>query len=229
VYLHGGGSWHGWPFAGPWSEHFRVLIPFHPGFGESDDMEDLREIHDYVLHYIACFDQLGLTADVNLVGSSLGGLIGARFTIEQQHRVRRLVLASPAGLRDREHPGHEFFRVRPEELPGHIVTRMDTLAPYLPAPEDELDFIVDRYRETRTMALVMWEHPFDRVLPRWLGQVRVPTLIIWGEEDGLVPAAQTHTWAALLPDATVKTFADAGHLVLDESPDAVAAVTEFCS
>jgi pimeloyl-ACP methyl ester carboxylesterase len=97
VFFHGAGTFHGWAFAEPWTERYRVLIPHHPGYGDSGDLDGLREVHDLVLHYIELFDQLGLTADVNLVGFSLGGLIAARFAIEQKHRLARLVLVAPAG------------------------------------------------------------------------------------------------------------------------------------
>ncbi len=76
-----------------------MLIPFHPGYGLSDDLEGLSEVHDLVIHYVDLFDQLGLTSDVDLVGLSLGGLLAARFAIEQKHRLRRLVLVCPGGLR----------------------------------------------------------------------------------------------------------------------------------
>lgn len=229
VFFHGGGTFHGWDFAAGWADRFRVLIPFHPGFGESDDDPDLREVHDWVLHYTELFDRLGLTAGVNLVGFSLGGLLAARFAIEQKTRLRRLVLVAPAGLRDPEHPGQDLFRIPPEELPGVLVHRFETIAPHLPADPHDLDFTVGRYRETRTAAIVLWEHPHDRVVPKWLGRVDVPALVVWGEEDRLVPVGQARSWAALLPDATVRTFAGAGHLVLDESPEAVAAVGAFCA
>jgi pimeloyl-ACP methyl ester carboxylesterase len=77
--------------------------------------------------------------------------------------------------------------------------------------------------------LMLWDHPFDRVIPRWLGRVDIPTLIVWGDDDRLLPPALAPAWAALLPDATVKTFPDAGHLVLDESSEAAAAVAQFCA
>jgi pimeloyl-ACP methyl ester carboxylesterase len=106
---------------------------------------------------------------------------------------------------------------------------METLLPHLPTDPGDVDFTVDRYRETRTTALMMWDHPFDRVIPRWLGRVDIPSLIVWGEDDQLLPVELAPAWGALLPDATVATFPEAGHLVLDESPDAVEAVAKFCS
>jgi pimeloyl-ACP methyl ester carboxylesterase len=228
VFFHGGGTFHGWAFAEPWTSQYRVLIPHHPGFGESGDLDGLREVHDVVLHYIELFDQLGLTRDVNLVGFSVGGLLAARFAIEQKHRLRRLVLVAPAGLRVPGIDVDDFFRIPPEELPGRLVHRMDTLLPHLPTDPHDVDFIVDRYRETRTMAIMLWEHPFDAVLSKWLGRVDIPTLVVWGENDALTPMALAPAWAALLPHATVATFPEAGHLVLDESADASALVAAFC-
>jgi pimeloyl-ACP methyl ester carboxylesterase len=52
-------------------------------------------------------------------------------------------------------------------------------------------------------------------------------MVIWGADDALVPPGLATHWGALLPDATVKTFDGAGHLVLDESPEAVTTIAEF--
>ena len=57
----------------------------------------------------------------------------------------------------------------------------------------------------------------------------MPTLIVWGDEDRLVPPALAPGWAALLPNAQIATFPNAGHLVLDESKDAREAVARFCA
>jgi pimeloyl-ACP methyl ester carboxylesterase len=228
VFFHGAGTWHGWGFAEPWVDQFRVLIPFHPGFGDSGDMDGLAGIDDYVRHYVELFDQLGLTADVNLVGLSLGGLIAARFAIEQKHRLRRLVLCCPGGLRVPEVDANDLFRIPPEELMGRLVHRIETLAPHLPADPHDVDFAVARYREARTVAITLWEHPFDRVVPRWLHRVDIPALVVWGENDRLITPAHARAWVDLLPQATLATFPEAGHLVLDESPEASAVVAHFC-
>jgi len=60
VFLHGAGTFHGFEFAKPWAEKFRVVIPFHPGFGESGDDPTMTDLHDYVMHYLELFDALGL-------------------------------------------------------------------------------------------------------------------------------------------------------------------------
>ena len=229
VFFHGAGTFHGWEFARPWAAGFRVLIPHHPGFAESGDMEGLREFGDFVLHYGALFDQLGLHRDVNLVGLSLGGRLAARFAISQQHRLRRLVLVAPAGLRVPEAPMEDLFRIPPEQIPSRLVKNFDVLLPWLPSDPHDLDFAVDRYRESRTVATVAWDEPFDRVIPRWMSTMAVPTMVLWGADDALIPVGQAKAWADLVPDSDLRIFDDAGHLLLDESPSAVEAVAQFCA
>lgn len=225
MFWHGGGTFHGFDFALPWAEKYKVMIPFHPGFGESGDDPTISSLHDYVLHYLELLDQLEL-AQVNLVGFSLGGFMAASFAIEHAHRLRKLVLVAPAGLKVPEHPTVDLFRVPPDELPGYLVANMEVLLPHLPKAPD-VEFIGARYREATSVARVAWERLHDPKLPRWLHRLRLPTLLVWGEQDRLVPAGQAETWAKLIPQSTVRTFKGAGHLVLDENPAAVKAVAEF--
>ena len=103
------------------------------------------------------------------------------------------------------------------------------LLPWLPSDPRDLDFTVDRYRETRTVAMVAWDEPYDRVIPRWMKTMTVPSLILWGRDDALIPVGHADAWGRLVPDSRVELFDDAGHLLLDESPAAVAAVAEFCA
>ncbi len=77
-------------------------------------MEGLRDVGDVVLHYVELFDQLGLHEGVNLVGFSLGGRIGARFAIDQKHRLRRLVLVAPQGCASQASRCRTSSRSRPK-------------------------------------------------------------------------------------------------------------------
>lgn len=63
----------------------------------------MTDLHDYVMHYLDFFDALGL-AKLRLVGFSLGGYLAAKFAMEHGHRVHKLVLVGPAGLKDAKHP-----------------------------------------------------------------------------------------------------------------------------
>ena len=225
VFLHGAGTFHGFEFAKPWAERFRVLIPFHPGFGESADDPAMTDLHDYVMHYLEFFDALGLDR-VRLVGFSLGGYLAAKFAMEHGHRVKKLVLIGPAGLRDDKHPTADVLALPAEQIPSMLVSNFEVIRPHLPQKPD-LDFIGDRYREMTTVARILWERPWDPKMPRHLHRLTMPTLLLWGEEDRLVPAQQAETWRKFIPTADIQIFKGAGHLVLDEKREAVETVERF--
>jgi pimeloyl-ACP methyl ester carboxylesterase len=225
VFWHGAGTFTGFDFAKPWAEKFRVIIPFHPGFGESGDDSAMTDLHDYVMHYLDLFDALGL-AKLRLVGFSLGGYLAAKFAMEHGHRISKLTLVGPAGLRDQEYPTADVLALPPEQLPTMLASNFEVIRPHLPTKPD-LDFIGARYREMTTVARLLWERPWDAKLPRYLHRIKMPTLLVWGEEDQLTPAGQSKLWRRLIPQAEISIFKGAGHLVLDEKPEAVRTIAEF--
>ena len=228
VFMHGAGIWHGLNFALPWTQKFRVIVPFHPGLGEADDDPAMTDLHDYVMHYLDLFDALGIDT-FRLVGFSLGGWLAAKFAVEHGHRVERLVLVGPAGLRGKERPKGDLFLLPPEQIPSLLVSNFDVIKPYLPSDPKDLDFIGARYREGGTLARLLWERPYDTKLPRYLHRLTMPTLLVWGEDDKLVPVQNAEFWRHHVPRAEFQTFKGAGHLVLDEKREAVDAVQRFLS
>jgi pimeloyl-ACP methyl ester carboxylesterase len=64
---------------------------------------------------------------------------------------------------------------------------------------------------------------------RYLHRIKVPTQIIWGEEDKIIPAGQAETWRKFIPNADIQVYKGAGHLVHLERPEAVDAVARFMS
>lgn len=228
VFFHGAGLWHGINFALPWTEKFRVIIPIHPGFDDADDDPAMTHVHDYVMHYLDLFDALGLDK-VRLVGFSLGGWLAANFAVQQTKRVERLVLVGPAGLRGKEQPKGDLFLLPPEQIPSLLVSNFDVIKPYLPENPKDLDFMGARYREVGTLARLWWERPYDTKLPRYLHRLTMPTMLVWGEEDRLLPMQNAELWRQAIPKVDFKTFKRAGHLVLDENREAVDAVQRFLS
>jgi pimeloyl-ACP methyl ester carboxylesterase len=228
VFMHGAGIWHGLKFALPWAEKFRVIVPIHPGLDEADEAPGMTDIHDYVMHYLDVFDALRVDR-FRLVGFSLGGWLAAKFASEHGHRVQRLVLVGPAGLRGKEQPKGDFFTLPPDQIPAMLVSNFDVIKPYLPDKLNDLDFMGARYREGGTLARLLWEHPYDTKLPRYLHRLTMPTLLVWGEEDKLLPVQAADLWKKYLPKADIQIFKGAGHLVLDEKREAVDAVQRFLS
>jgi pimeloyl-ACP methyl ester carboxylesterase len=225
VLWHGAGTFTGFDWIKPLADGFRLIAPVHPGFGESEDDEHVTSIQDYVMTYLDVFDQLGLDS-FSLVGHSLGGWMAATFATQHARRLRKLVLVSPVGLRVPEAPTADLFRVLPEDLLPMLVADPRFFAGKFP-PEPTIDMIVNQFREMTSTARVAWERNYDARLPRYLHRITVPTLLLWGEQDRLVPVQQAAVWANHLPNATLRTVPGVGHLVLEESPEGMQIVKEF--
>jgi pimeloyl-ACP methyl ester carboxylesterase len=226
VYLHGVGTGSGFEELLPLAAGRRLIVPIHPGFGASDDDARIDSILDYVVHYSALFDQLGLAEPVDLVGHSLGGWIAGLFAVLKRHRVRRLALACPAGLRVPGHPAADLFTIPPEDQLRTLVASPELLARLSSAVVTN-EMRVARYREMTSLARIMWERDYEPKFDHWLPGVSVPALVLWGEADRVIPVQQARHWADKLGGAETATFAGAGHLLFTEQPAAVARLSAF--
>jgi pimeloyl-ACP methyl ester carboxylesterase len=226
VYLHGGGTFHGFEFARDWLDRHRVFLPYHPGFGESADDPAIESMLDYVLHYRALFEELGLEK-IDLVGASFGGRLAAEFALTGADRLRHLALVAPAGLASAQHPSPDFGSIAPADLPGYLVHDLRVIEPFWPrGPSAE--FGAARAREGQAVGRIMRRGSLESPqLRRWLPRMHVPTLLIWGRHDRIIPPGVAGEWQQLLPDARLEIIDDAGHLLLDESPRARASVAAF--
>jgi pimeloyl-ACP methyl ester carboxylesterase len=225
VFFHGAGTVTGFDSLLPLAERFRLIVPHHPGYGASADDPSIDSIDDYLLHYLELFDALGID-EFSLGGRSMGGYMAAKFAIEHDHRVWRLVIAAAIGLRVPEHPTVDIFSVRDEELFSYLTADMsvfDGKVPALPTPE----FLAERYRESTSTARVFWARTYDLKLTKWLHRLTMPTLLLWGDADRLVPVEQGAIWAEHIPNAEVKILPGVGHLIFDESREAVDIVADF--
>jgi len=226
VFLHGAGTATGFEALAPLADQRRIIVPIHPGFGASADDPSIDSVHDYRRHYLDLFDALGLD-QVDLVGHSMGGYIAATLAIDGRERVRSLVLGAPLGLRVPEHPSVDLFAIPGHELLSWLTEDMSIFAgmPNPPTPE----VLAAGYREMTSAARLLWARNYDLKLPRWLHRLVMPTLLLWGDKDRIIPVGQAAVWAKLVPNAQLKILPGVGHLLFDEAPAAVAAIRQFVS
>jgi pimeloyl-ACP methyl ester carboxylesterase len=223
VFFHGAGTATGFDALLPLAEHARLIVPYHPGFGASADDPGIDSVQDYILHYLDLFDRLGLD-EISLVGHSLGGNMAATFSLLYPHRVRRLVLAAPWGMRVPAAPTVDLLGVPDEQVLEYLVA---DLTPFL-GPPPPPEFLAARAREKQSFAR-LGRRTDDPKLQRWLHRIAAPTLIVWGDADRVIPVAQAPVWAEHIDGAQVRILPGIGHLVFDETPDAVAVVAEHVS
>jgi pimeloyl-ACP methyl ester carboxylesterase len=183
--------------------------------------------NDYIMHYVGLLDALEIDR-VHLVGFSLGGFLAAQFASQQRQRVKTLTLVAPAGMRSKEYPTLDVLATPGDQIVASLASNFEVLKPWLPTGPDP-EFMGARYREATTLARLLWEKPWDPKFLRYLHRINVPALIVWGDEDKLVPPQHAELWKKFLPNARVEIFKGAGHLVLDEKPEAAESVAAFAA
>lgn len=230
ILLHGfGASLDTWePWAQALSTRFRVIRFDLPGFGltgadPTGDYTDARAMQCLV----ALMDQLGIDRAA-IIGNSLGGRIAWTFAAEHPERVTRLVLVSPDGFAS---PGFAYGKapdipLMMQALP-YVAPRgmlKANLAAAYARPEVLSETTLTRYRDmmlapgVRSAMLARMGQTVLRDPAPILARITAPTLLLWGEKDGMIPVANAQDYLANLPDATLVRLPDLGHLPFEEDP-----------
>lgn len=217
LYLHGtflGNMWLDFHLA--LARHFHVFAPDIPGFGLSERPDWMRDMSDYVLYLRDLLDALGLEKAA-LVGHSLGGWMAAELAVWYPERVDKLVLANAVGIRVKGSPIGDLFAMNAQEMMMASFDDFSAAAPLVPA-EVNVDFLVGQYRQLTTLASLAWNPSYDPKLERRLERIRCPTLIVWGENDRLVPPAYAQAFQRAIPGSEVVMLRGTGHMPMFEKP-----------
>jgi pimeloyl-ACP methyl ester carboxylesterase len=215
------------PYHDALAAHFQVFAPDHLGFGRSERPEWLDDINDLVFHYVDLLDTLGLDR-VSIIGISLGGWVAAEFAVAHPGRVERLVLVGASGLKVDGVERFDVFVHPIEQTLQHLFHDRSRAAQLLPTDLGP-EVIVRAYRESTTLARLTWNpYMYNPKLTRRLRRVTAPTLILWGANDTFLPPAHGEAYAQRIPNATLQTVAQCGHLVPFEQTEVfVRHVTAF--
>jgi len=234
VYLHSTlGETAMWlPFYQAWSKQFRVLVPTHPGFGQSAGFERIDTIEDMAFHYVELFDALGLD-EVCLGGVSLGGWIAAEFTARWPERVKKLWIADAPGLWVDQEPLPDLFRYLREPLKLRELMFHDphgALASMIFPPDPDDERRMRGYQSLTVLARLVWDRPYNPKLAQRLHRVRCPVLLLWGAHDRLVPPSYGAAYQQAMPHAELKLIPNCGHLPMFEAEaEFVATIAQFCN
>src|SRR6516165_6302604 len=209
------------------ARRWQVLIPRHPGFGGSARPDGFRSVHDLAYLYLDLLDRQHL-GDVALVGSSFGGWIALEMCVRSVERIGRLVLIDSLGVKFGGREERDIADIY--ALPTAELLRRTFFDPVRAAPDySKLDDAEASSiaRDREATALYGWRpYMHDPALGRWLHRVRVPTLIVWGDSDGIVTADYGEKLCRSLPDARFALIPEAGHYPQIDRPETVADAIE---
>jgi pimeloyl-ACP methyl ester carboxylesterase len=222
VYLHGANGPPPWTaFFERLAERYGVLMPEHPGFGTSDNPPWLRNISDLAMYYLDFLDGLGVPK-VHLVGHSLGGWIAAELAVRNATQLASLSLLAPAGVRVKGILSGDNFIWSPEETARNLFYDQkfaEAMLARTPTEEEADILLTNRFMAAKYGWEPRW---FNPALERWLHRIKVPTLVIWGENDKLLPPVYAKVWGERVPNARVEIIPRCGHLPQIEQADTAA-------
>ena len=240
IMLHGFGSsletWDAW--ANGLSDRMRVVRYDLPGFGLTgpDPTGAYTEARG-VQVLAALMDALGI-AKASIVGNSMGGKLAWNFAVAEPGRVDKLVLVSPDGFAS---PGFEYGK-KPDvpfamKLLPYVLPTMMLRASLVPAYADKAfltDALVARYGDmmrapgVRGAIVARMEQYMPEDPEPELRHIRVPTLLIWGGKDGMIPFTNAQDYLRAIPGSRLVAFPDLGHIPQEEAPArSLAPVREF--
>ena len=223
IFLHGAGGQPAWlPFFERLGQRYEVLIPEHPGFGASDNPAWIRNVPDLAMYYL---DLLEATykAPVHVIGHSLGGWTAAEAAVRNCTRIKSLTLLAPAGIRVKGTPPGDTFIWSPEESARYRFHDRKLAEAALAAPPMS-DEQMDELMQNQLAAVKFGWEPrwFNPDLEKWLHRISVPTHVLWGKDDKILPSAYAALWGERVNGAQVTMIDTCGHLPQVEKADAVA-------
>ena len=200
------------------AERFDVVVPEHPGYGQSDEPEWLENIHDMAYFYLDFLEKLDLK-DVLLVGNSMGGWIALEIAVRSTARIKSMVLVSPAGVKaPGVRPADTFLMSHEEQVRALLYDQKVAEARLAePMTPEALELGL---KNRHTTARLAWEPRLhDPHLPKWLHRIDVPVKLIWGREDRILPVGFVDEYRRLLPRAEIRIVENCGHLPHAEKVD----------
>jgi pimeloyl-ACP methyl ester carboxylesterase len=208
----------------------RVIAPGLPGFDDSTTLDGIDEPEDVVFWLLDVLDELALERPV-LLGCGLGGWMAAEFAVRYPKRLAGLVLVNASGLSIPDALAEDEFALTPPLLRPLLFSD----------PESELarDWLPDSEPPERAeptlharvaAARLAWQFPSSPKLRGRLARATVPTLVVCGAHDRLIPVSHARAYADGLPNARLVVMDDAAHYPDLEQPESFASeVSAFVS
>jgi pimeloyl-ACP methyl ester carboxylesterase len=213
------------PFLDALAGERTVIVPSLPGFPGGDRGHTVLDSHlDWLLAVRQLVQRAGLEG-ADLAGSSVGASFAAEIAAIWPASVKRLALIAPWGLFDEKDPMTDPWGQRAPEVPALLCADPERWNQLKAEPEgaNSPEWPIEQVRANEAAARAFWPLGNTRLEKR-LPLIDAPTLLIWGEQDRIMPRSYAGRFTAVIPGRTeITTIPGAGHLAELDKPDEVAA------
>jgi len=215
------------PFYDALAQHHDVLVPHHPGYSRSERPDWMRSTRDIAVIYRGLLNELGVKGAA-LVGLGFGGWIAAEMASMAPSDLSHLVLVGAMGIKP---TGGDILDLAVTGYVDYARAGFHDQKVFdkVYGAEPSVDQL-EMWDICREMSFrIAWKpYMYSQTLPHLLGAVRAPALVVWGDDDKVVPQSSGNAYVKALPNAKLEIVKASGHCVDMEQPDALAKlVTSF--
>jgi pimeloyl-ACP methyl ester carboxylesterase/Tfp pilus assembly protein PilF len=200
---------------------YRVYVLDQRGHGESDRPAGAYAFQQFAGDVLAFMDVMSINK-ATIVGHSMGSFVAQHVAVAAPERVKRLVLSGSATM-VRNDVVTDFQRevnALKDPIPEKFVRDFQVGMAFQPLPDQFVQAVV---KESMTIPARVWREVMaEMVSPKAqveLSQIKVPTLILWGDKETLFPRSEQDKLLAALPNARLKVYEDTGHAMHWERPE----------
>ncbi|MDP2734967.1 MAG: alpha/beta hydrolase [bacterium] len=208
---------------------FKVFVPDLPGFGSAPPPESVWGLEEYISFLKKAVREQGLERFV-LAGHSFGGQLALGFALAHPREVEKLVLVAPAAIRRKPGLAKNILKLA-AKIGGafFFLLPFESLRTNARKAFYRLVGRRDYLKATGVMRNVMAKVISQDLSPRF-GELAIPTLLVWGDKDALVPLQDAETMKDAIPHAELKVFAGVGHNPHFDRPQELAeSIASFAS
>ena len=207
-------------YANSLAENYTVYLPTHPGFGDSEKPDWIQSVTDMASFYTWFQQELDLEG-TRVIGFSMGGWIAAEIAATCNHAFSKMMLVNAAGIKPNNSEIADIFIITPAQIADLMF--------HDPAQVPEYDQIykqdltpdqINQGERNREMAVrVCWKpYMHDPRLPYLLKRVHIPTQIVWGKQDKIVPLECGEIYKDIIPGSDLTVIDNCGHAPQLEKP-----------
>ena len=206
------------------TEGCEVIVPDLPGFKKENELKRVWNLNDYVKwtkEFIerVCSERLKRGEKIFLLGHSFGGRIAIKFAVRYPELITGLILCDAAGVSPRPKLRVAFFAFLSQI--GNLIFSLPVLKYLRPLAKRFIYFLIGT-RDYRFIQGPLMKETFQRVigedLTSLLSQIKVPTLIIWGDRDRMTPLRDAYLMKKEIPDSKLEVLEGFSHVPHLENP-----------
>jgi pimeloyl-ACP methyl ester carboxylesterase len=212
-------GWLGWHKA--IAKKHKLIIPIQPGT-RGPRIDWLRNVRDLTILYGFLLRELKIDR-LDVIGFSFGGYLAAEMAVNNPGLFGKMALVAPFGVQPKEGFIMDMFPMSSAEYLRASVADPDKTAEFSHLYGEASAQQFEQWEDARTeMARIAWEpYMFDPALPNMLpGLKNLPTLIVYGDKDAILPESAVRIYEKAIPGAKLKVIKGAGHRPESENTDA---------